>query len=111
MRLIPISMIVTVFASTSVLAGCQGDDNSLPLPPSDASADAKGSDAASDATVDSEAVAEGDAAQKDVSVADASSPVEGGADDSSADAQPDAPRVQEAGTDSQADGAGADGGD
>jgi hypothetical protein len=103
-------MIVTVFASTSVLLGCQGDDNSLPLPPSDASADAKGTDAASDATVDSEPTG-GDAAQKDVSVADASSPVEGGADDSSADAQPDAPRVQEAGTDSQADGAGADGGD
>ncbi len=103
MRLIPISLIVAVFASTSVLLGCQGDDNTLTLPPSDASADAKGTDATSDATIDS-GPAESDAARKDVSVADASSPVEGGADDSSADAQPDAPRVQEAGTDSQADG-------
>jgi hypothetical protein len=68
---------VSALALTVALLGCQGDDNALPLPPSDASADtstdAKATDAASDATTHAGDSAASDASQKDASPTDASS--------------------------------------
>jgi hypothetical protein len=91
-----------VVTSASIL-GCTGDDNSLPLPPADASADAKSDGASKDATTRPDA--EQDAAEEggDSSVSERDS-----GDSAAADAPSDAAVPSEASPDASVDAAPSD---
>jgi hypothetical protein len=103
MKAIPIALVLSAISvvTPALLAGCTGDDNSLPLPPSDAGGDAKSDAAKGDATTKSDAAhdaseptddsaAESDAGDSSVSdaVVDSGAASEAATDATPADASP-----------------------